>query len=72
MILTNLILFFILVCLYFISNIIWEIYSNKNGDKIDDKGFFQNFFVSVLYVLVFITIIYFVVNYLTQFLFDLF
>jgi uncharacterized membrane protein YphA (DoxX/SURF4 family) len=66
MILTNIILFFILVCLYFISNIIWEIYSNKNGDKIDDKGFFQNFFVSVLYVLVFITIIYFIVNYIIK------
>ena len=66
MILTNIILFFILVCLYFISNIIWEIYSNKNGDKIDDKGFFQNFFVSVLYVLVCITIIYFIVNYIIK------
>ncbi len=66
MILTNLILFFILVSLYFISNIMWEMYSNKNGDKIDDIGFFQNFFVSFLYVLLFITIIYFVVNYIIK------
>jgi hypothetical protein len=62
--LTIIILFFILVCLYFISNILWEIYSSRNGNKIDDRGFFSNFGVSLIYCLVVVFVIYIIVFFL--------
>ena len=61
--LTNIILFFILVCLYFISNIIWEIYVKKEGH---DEGFFKNFGVSFIYCSVAISIIYILVIFLQK------
>jgi hypothetical protein len=61
--LTNIILFFILVCLYFISNIIWEIYVKKIGH---DEGFFKNLGVSLIYCLVAVSIIYILVIFLQK------
>ena len=58
--LTNIILFFILVCLYFISNILWEIY---NKDKNSNNLFFKNFGVSIIYCFIVILLVYFVFRY---------
>jgi hypothetical protein len=61
--LTNIILFFILVCLYFISNILWEMY---NKDKIQDNLFFKNFGVSMIYCFVAILVVNFIFTYFSK------
>jgi len=66
MTLTNLLLFFILVCLFFICNLHWEDYMDrvKGKNKNDnDVKFFQNFGVTILYVLVCVTALYYLINY---------
>lgn len=63
MTLTNLLLFLILVCLYFICNLHWEDYMDRVKGTNKDVKFFQNFGVTILYVLVCVTALYYLINY---------
>jgi|DEB0MinimDraft_10_1074344.scaffolds.fasta_scaffold42528_3 1,4-dihydroxy-2-naphthoate octaprenyltransferase len=63
MTLTNLLLFLILVCLFFICNLHWEDYMDRVKGTNKDVKFFQNFGVTILYVLVCVTALYYLINY---------
>ena len=63
MTLTNLLLFLILVCLFFICNLHWEDYMDRVKVTNKDVKFFQNFGVTILYVLVCVTALYYLINY---------